>query len=164
VQKPPVAPPTTEKLVCLEFLGNPSTAAELEQLETEVRSILNGLNVDIFAPSTLGQVPRDPAGTDRYLQRLIKAKAQCDGLLVVRVDRTTSLADWRLDYVSDIRPAALRLRSDGTVPRPLIVDTSSPHADPVSEDIRSLRYDQPDFTAHLAKWVDSLPVAPRGAA
>jgi hypothetical protein len=136
--------PTT--LVCLEVLDAASSRGP-GAAEEEVRRMMAARNVDIFLPSALGPPPNDPIGTNRYLQRLLKAKAGCDGLVALRQDRTAPLDDWLLDYSTEIRPVARRVRTDGSVPRPLLVDLSAS----ASEE-------------KLTAWIDSLPTVQQAAA
>jgi hypothetical protein len=66
------------RIVCLETLGA-ATSARAGAVEQDLRRALGNHNVQIFTPSSLGDVPRDPVGAERYLQRLTRAKADCDG-------------------------------------------------------------------------------------
>jgi len=116
----PKAKLNSSRLVCLETIG---ASAVGKDLTDTVRRMLSAHKVDIFVPSELGDVPRDPVGAERYLQRLTKAKANCDGLILLRLDPAVSLADWLLDYIADIQPMARRIRPDLPDPRPLIIDT-----------------------------------------
>jgi hypothetical protein len=157
----PPQPPAT--LVCFEVLGA-AASAQTSAAEQEIRRIMAARNAEIFSPVTLGTPPRDPAGADRHLQRLLKAKSDCDGLVVLRVDRTAQLEDWLLDYLSEIRPMARRARMDGGVPRPLVVELSPDVTGTELVGVLRLHYEAPQFEERLAGWIDTLPTLRQAAA
>ena len=92
------------------------------------------------------------------LQKLLKAKADCDGLLLIRLDETASINDWILDYLSEIKPMARRVRSDRNPPAPLVIDALSSAAAGVPDGAAVLRYNRPEFEGLLKAWVEHLPV------
>jgi hypothetical protein len=155
----PSTPPTgprqaRETLVCLEVLG--AAAPEASAAEQGVRRMMTARNVEIFAPSALGIPPSDPIGANRYLQKLVKAKANCDGLVVLRVEATAQFGDWLLDYLSEVRPLARRVRMNGGVPQPLLVELSALASASETEGVLTLRYGDPQFGDLLSAWIDSL--------
>jgi hypothetical protein len=153
--------PTT--LVCLEVLDAAASGRPGAD-EQNVRRIITDRNVDIFLPGALGTPPSDPIGTNRHLQRLLKAKAGCDGLVVLRRDRAALLNDWLLDYLTEIRPMARRVRMDGSAPRPLLIDLSPSASAPEPEGVPVLHYGDSQFEQKLNGWIDSLPVVQQAAA
>jgi hypothetical protein len=73
-------------------------------VKNRVRGVLKARNVDIFSPADLGPAPRDPLLADRLLRKVLKAKAACDGLVLLRLDCGAPIDDWLLDYLSEVRP------------------------------------------------------------
>jgi hypothetical protein len=154
----PLAPPA--RLVCVDALGGDAT----HEAVREIHRILRQRNADVFIPSSLGPAPRDPVGAERYLQRLTRAKAQCDGLILLRLGATSSPSDWLLEYLGEIRPAARRMRPDASAPAPLLIDAAAGPVSASPEGVAVLRRDDPQFEAQLAAWIDNLPVAREEAA
>jgi hypothetical protein len=169
----PSSPPTSARppgpqqapavLVCLEVLDVASPGAP-SAVEQEVRRVISARNAEIFSPGTLGTPPSDPIGANRHLQKLVKAKAGCDGLVVVRAETTASLDDWLLDYLSEVRPMARRVRMNGGVPLPLLVELSPYASASQTETVPTLRYSDPQFEELLGAWIDSLPTLQKQAA
>jgi hypothetical protein len=150
---PPVMIAAPPRLVCLEVVG---TAAQAADVERDVRRVLEAHQVDIFSPADLGPVPRDPLLADRLLQRMLKAKAGCDGLVLLRADAAAPLGDWLLDYLSEIRPLALRTRADRTPPPPLLIDAAPAGAD-APDTLTAVRWGTPEAEQQLMAWVERLP-------
>jgi hypothetical protein len=148
-------------LVCLDTLGS-GPPDRAKAAEREIRRMLAARDVEIFAAEIFETVPRDPLLANRLMQKLIKAKAGCDGLIALRLDPAAPAEEWLLEYLSEIRPMAPQVRIDGSVPRPLIVELSPSVADLAG--IPSLSYADPQFEARLGAWIDSLPSARRIAA
>jgi hypothetical protein len=157
---PPAMIAASPRLVCLEVVGTSSQAAEVER---DVRRVLEGHQVDIFAPADLGAVPRDPLLADRLLQRMLKAKAGCDGLVLVRADAAAALGDWLLDYLSEIRPLALRTRADRAPPPPLLID-AAPAGTDAPDTLPVVRWGTPEAEQQLMEWVERLPTYREAAA
>jgi hypothetical protein len=147
------------RMVWFEIAGSSTNAAEVE---TEVRGVLNARHVDVVSPAKPSPVARDPLLTDKLLQKILKAKAACDGLLLLRLDNGTSIDDWLLDYLSEVRPMSARLRADGHAPPPLLIDADS-NSNPIGEVLPTLRFDAPDFSHRLTDWIDRLPVLGKAA-
>jgi TIR domain len=158
VPPPMVAAPP--RLICLEVVGNSAQAAGVER---DVRRVLDAQQVEIFLPADLGPVPRDPLLADRLLQRMLKAKAGCDGLVLVRGDTAAPLGDWLLDYLSEIRPLALRTRADRTPPPPLLIDVAPAGTD-APDSLPVVRWGTPESEQKLMEWVDRLPTYREAAA
>jgi hypothetical protein len=149
------------RFVCLETAGaSPDAAA----IQTRLRTLLAARDVEIFSPADLGAAPRDPLLAERFLQKLVKAKAGCDGLLLLRLDDTAAVGDWVLDYLSEVRPMATRLWPDRSAPPPLLIDAAAPGTGAIPKTLSVMRVDEPDFDDRLAAWVDGLPVAQKAAA
>jgi hypothetical protein len=159
--RPPAVIAAPRRLVCLEVTGTGAAAAAIER---DVRRVLETRPVEIFSPGELGPAPRDPLLADRLLQRVLKAKAGCDGLVLVRLDGSAPLGDWLLDYLSEIRPVALRTRADRSVPPPLLIDAAPAGAPATPDALPVLRWGAPEAEAMLAEWVDRLPTVQEAAA
>jgi hypothetical protein len=153
--------PAPSRFICLEIAGAAGNAATVEK---RVREILQARNVGIFSPADLGPAPRDPFQADQFLRKLMKTKAGCDGLILLRLDRTASVNDWLLDYLSEVRLMASRVRADRAAPPPLVIDAASPSLGVVPEPLSLLDVDAPNFAADLTDWVDRLPIAQEAAA
>jgi TIR domain len=159
-QEPPPMIAAPPRLICLESAG---TSAQAAAIERDVRRVLEAHNVEIFSPAELGEVPRDPLLAERLLQRVLKAKAGCDGLVLLRLDPTAPLGDWLLDYLSEIRPLALRTRADRTPPPPLLIDAAPAGAD-APDSLPVVCWGTPEAEQQLMDWVERLPTYREAAA
>jgi hypothetical protein len=151
-QSAPRAAPAA--LVCLDVLCSAAPGGQTAE-EQKLRGVLTSRKIKIFSPASLGVVQRDPLAANQYMQRLLKAKAACDGIILLRLDPQLQVDDWLLDYVSEIWPMARRVRTDGIAPQPLLVDLS-PSNGARPDDLQTLYLGDPQFEAALAKWVDTL--------
>ena len=155
---PPPVQTNSSRLVCLETIGD-TTPNHLDAVQY-VRRILKDHNVDIFTPTELGDPPRDPVGAERYLQRLTMAKANCDGLILLRLDPTIPAADWVLDYICEIRPLARRVRTESSDQLPLIVDVGSGAPTSAPKEIQLISTsDSEQFEKQLQAWIACLSPA-----
>ena len=153
--------PASRRYVCLEIAG---ASPEAVTVKNRVRSLLEARNVDIFSPTDLRPAPRDPLLADRLLQKIMKAKAACDGLVLLRLQSGAPIGDWVLDYLSEVRPMASRVRADRAVPPALLIEATLPASGLIPEGLPVLCFDMPDFAERLTGWVDRLPAAKEAGA
>jgi hypothetical protein len=150
-----------ERLVFLEIAG---ASADAVKVKNGVRGVLEARNVRIFSPDDFGPELRDPFLAERHIQKVLKAKATCDGLVLLRLNGGVPIGDWLLDYISEVRPMAHRVRADRVVPPALLIEAALPASGPIAEALPSLRFDAHDFAGRLTAWVDRLPAAKEAAA
>jgi TIR domain len=145
--------PAPTPLVCIEVLG---ASAENLEVTIGVRNVLKAAKVDIFSPTDLGVAPRDPLFAERFLQKLLRAKASCDGLVLLRLSSDAPIGDWLLDYVSEVRPMATRIHADRAVPPALLIEGTPVVSGINADTLQTLRFDSADFAERLTSWVNNL--------
>jgi hypothetical protein len=165
--QPVVAPPPPPAkpsggLTRLVFIDGPVAGKAPDPVERAIRDILRSCGADVFSSSMLGAVPRAPDAANQLFAKLVKAKAGCDGLLLVHSDPNGTASDWLLDYLSEVVPAARRIRADGSPPTPAVIDATGTDDLVAVDGVPVLKYGRPDFPAALTAWVQGLSQA-RGA-
>jgi len=159
----PTAVSTSGRAARLIFLDGSAVSIESDSVGQTIRNILRAAQAETFEADAWGPVPRTPDDANQLFAKLVRAKAGCDGLLFVQRDSSDALREWLLDYLSEVVPAARRIRPDGSPPMPAVVDTTDTDAPLVFGGVPILKYHRPDFSTLLSTWVQGLAKA-RGAA
>jgi hypothetical protein len=131
----------------------PSDTSWLSEPTTGVHQFGGG---SIFSPTDLGVAPRDALLAEQFLQKLLRAKASCDGLILLRLSSGAPIGDWLLDYVSEVRPMATRIRPDRAVPPALLIEAAPVVSGMNADTLQTLRFESADFAERLTSWVDNL--------
>jgi hypothetical protein len=161
---PPLPQPASTSLptlwVCLEIAG---ASPEAKEMKSRVQSVLKAKNVNFFSADDDGPAPRDPSSAEKFRQRVLKAKAVSDGLILLRLHGDAPIKDWQLEYVGEVGLLLARERADRRLPPVLLIEAPLLNPDPSAAGLDTLYYDTPDFAQRLTDWIDRLPPKQMGA-